>query len=156
MVDTQHLSPTAHQRLVDELADLTGRGRIEVAKRIEAARELGDLRENGDYHAAKEDQGMMEARIRTIEATLENCEIVEADASAGVTPGCVVELRYDGDDVTERFLLGTIEERHDDLDVLTPGSALGQALLGQNEGAVVSYQAPTGTTLNVTIVAVEA
>src|SRR6266571_4119954 len=95
-----HLSPEAHQRLKDELEDLTTRGRVEVAQRIEAARALGDLSENGDYHAAKDDQGKMEARIRHIQAMLKNAQIVEAASitTSEVATGSIVTIRYEGDD----------------------------------------------------------
>src|SRR2546427_1910522 len=95
-----HLSPEAHQRLKDELEDLTTRGRVEVAQRIEAARALGDLSENGDYHAAKDDQGKMEARIRQIEGVLRKATIVDAAAAASggvISTGSIVSLRYEDD-----------------------------------------------------------
>src|SRR3954454_2595300 len=139
MSDVQHLSPQAHQRLQAELEDLTTRGRVEVAQRIEAARALGDLSENGDYHAAKDDQGKMEARIRQIEALLRTATIVEGGAVPGgtISTGSVVSLRYDGDDDVERFLIGSIEERRDDVAVISPGSPLGQALIGKSAGVTV-------------------
>ncbi len=147
MSDVQ-LSPEAHQRLSAELEDLTTRGRVEVAQRIEAARALGDLKENGDYHAAKDDQGKMEARIRQIEAMLKNATIVDssaAGASGVVEAGSVVALRYEGDDDAERYLIGSIEEKRADLDgVISPGSPLGQALLGKGAGTTVEYEAPGG------------
>jgi len=120
------LSPEAHERLRAELEDLTTRGRVEVAHRIEAARALGDLSENGDYHAAKDDQGKMEARIRHIEAMLKNAQIVEVSelASDVVAAGSVVTIRYEGDEDTERYLIGSIEERRDDVSVISPGSPL--------------------------------
>src|SRR3982751_12075 len=92
------LSRDAYERLQAELEDLTTRGRVEVAGRIEAARALGDLKENGDYHAAKDDQGKMEARIRQIEAMLKNATILDASAAVSgvVETGSVVALRYEG------------------------------------------------------------
>ena len=149
------LSPEAHGRLVAELEDLTTRGRIEIARAIEAARALGDLSENGDYHAAKDAQGKMEARIRQLQAMLEDVVIVEPDASAGdtVTTGRVVSIRYDGDDEVERYLVGSIEERQEGVSVVSPGSPLGQALVGRNVGDTVEYEAPSGT-LRVEIVSV--
>lgn len=152
--DTYQLSRTAYERLKDEYDDLTTRGRIEIAHLIEKARELGDLSENGDYHAAKEHQGLMEGRIRQLERMLENAEIVEADRGGQVAAGSVVEIRYEGDDDTERYLIGSIEERHDDLEVLTPGSPLGQALLGATQGETVAFESPTGATLAVEVVSV--
>ena len=149
-----HLSREAHDRLREELEDLTTRGRVEIARAIEAARMLGDLSENGDYHAAKDSQGKMESRIRHIERLLSQATIVEqqADATGVVAAGSVVSLRYEGDDAVERYLLGSIEERVDDVTILTPGSPLGQALLGRKAGESVAYEAPTGAVLKVEIV----
>ena len=156
MVDTHHLSRGAFERLQEELTDLTTRGRVEIARKIETARELGDLSENGDYHAAKEEQGKMEGRIRHIQALLERAEIVEDVAGGGVVAaGSVVTISYAGDDDTERYLIGSIEERHDELDVISPGSPLGQALLGAKPGDKVTYETPTGATLAVEVVAVD-
>src|SRR5918998_1397570 len=111
------LSRAAHDRLRTELEDLESRGRVDIARIIERARELGDLSENADYHAAKDDQGRMEARIRQLQSILEGAVIIDDDAAAeatSVTTGSVVTLRYEGDDETERYLLGSIEERRDD------------------------------------------
>src|SRR3954463_1314092 len=109
--DAQHLSRAAYERLREEHHDLTTRGRVEIARKIETARELGDLSENGDYHAAKEEQGKMEGRIRHLEALILNAEIVEGGASDAVQAGSVVTIRSDGDDDTERYLIGSIEEK---------------------------------------------
>jgi transcription elongation factor GreA len=147
-VSETHLSRSTYERLRAEVEDLTTRGRVEVANRIEAARALGDLSENGDYHAAKDDQGKMEARIRHIQALLKSAVLVEDGAADGdrVAAGSVVSLRYQGDDDVERYLVGSIEERHDEgLAVVSPASPLGQALLGKGRGDVVEYQAPSGT-----------
>ena len=152
---TQQLSQAAYDRLKAEYDDLTTRGRIEIARKIEAARELGDLSENGDYHAAKEEQGKMEGRIAQLASLLENAEIVEADNSGAVGVGSVVGIRYEGDEDVERYLIGSIEERHDDLDVISPSSPLGEALLGAVPGDEVTFVAPTGAELQVTVVTVE-
>lgn len=151
-----YLSPETHARLVEELEDLTTRGRIDIARAIEAARALGDLSENGDYHAAKDAQGKMEARIRQLQATLDQAVIVAASsAPAGViSTGTIVGFRYEGDDEVEHYLLGSIEERHGEYPVVSPGSPLGQALLGKKVGDVVTYDAPNGK-LSVEIVSVE-
>jgi transcription elongation factor GreA len=154
MTDVQ-LSQAAYDRLRTELDDLTSRGRTEIARKIEAARELGDLSENGDYHAAKDEQGKMEARIRQLTAMLDRAVIVEGGGGDRVAAGSIVTIRYEGDDDTERYLIGSIEERHDELDVISPGSPLGVALVGAASGDVVSYTAPTGATLKVEVVSIE-
>ena len=156
MAPTQ-LSKDAYERLQSELDDLTTRGRVEIAAAIERARELGDLSENGDYHAAKDDQGRMEARIRQLQAIVKNAEIVDAAAekSGRVEAGSIVTIRYEGDDDSERYLIGSIEERRDDLTVISPGSPLGTSLLGRQVGDVVQYEAPGGI-LKVEVVAVDA
>ncbi len=150
-----HLSPETHARLQAELEDLVTRGRVEIARAIEAARALGDLSENGDYHAAKDAQGKMEARIRQIEAMLANAVVVEANPSRDgtVAAGSTVTIRYDGDDEVERCLIGSIEEKVDGVTVVSPSSPLGQALLGRSAGETVTYEAPGGS-LKVEIVAV--
>ena len=145
MTETQ-LSAETHARLEAELEDLTTRGRVEIARHIEAARMLGDLSENGDYHAAKDAQGKMESRIRQLQALLGSAVIVdEAAADDGlVNHGVVVEIRYEGDDDTEQYLVGSIEERREGVAVVSPGSPLGRALLGKKPGDVVEYEAPSG------------
>ena len=159
MTEQTHLTRATYERLQAELEDLTTRGRVEVARAIEAARALGDLSENGDYHAAKDAQGKMEARVRQIQAMLKQAVVVEAGAAdeqpGSVAAGTVVGIRYDGDTDVERFFVGSIEERHDELDVVSPGSPLGQALLGKGVGEWVEYESPGGT-LRVEIVEVGA
>jgi transcription elongation factor GreA len=150
------LSRAAHDRLTAELHDLTTRGRIEVAEKIERARELGDLSENGDYHAAKDEQGHMEGRIRQLEHILDDCQIIEGAPEGVVAAGSIVTLVYEGDDddMAERYLVGHLEERAGDLEVVSPQSPLGGALLGASAGDVVEYEAPNGT-LQVKVLKVE-
>ena len=145
------LSPDAHKRLQEELEDLRTRGRVEIARAIEAARMLGDLSENGDYHAAKDSQGKMEARIRQLEATLKRATIVEASGDT-VETGSVVSIRYEGDDDVETYLIGSIEERREGVEVMSPSSPLGSAMLGKRAGDVVEYEVPSGARLKVEIV----
>jgi len=155
MAEMHHLSSEAHARLAAEYKDLTTRGRIEIADKIEEARLLGDLSENGDYHAAKEEQGKMAGRIIHLASVLENCEILDQISDSSVTPGVVVEIKFEGDETTEKYLFGSIEERRDGLEVISPGSPMGQALENGLVGAKVSYQAEAGT-LSVEIVSIEA
>ena len=142
------LSASAYERLKAEFEDLTTRGRIDVANKIERAREEGDLKENAGYHAAKDEQGHMEGRIRQLEHLLENAEIVDGSM--------VYTVVYEGDDEddAERYLIGNMEEEADGYDVISPSSPLGQALEGAEEGATISYDAPNGT-LTVTVLRVE-
>ena len=146
---TQKLSRAAYDRLKAEFDDLTTRGRIEVAEKIERAREEGDLKENAGYHAAKDEQGHMEGRIRQLEHTLENAEILDDQY--------VYTIVYDGDsdDDAERYLVGNLEEEIDGADVISHSSPLGAALQGARSGDIVSYKAPNGT-LTVKVLAVEA
>jgi transcription elongation factor GreA len=144
--DTQ-LTRDTYERLQAELEDLTTRGRVEIAALIETARALGDLKENGDYHAAKDTQGKMESRIRQLERMLKTATVVDTAPSDGtVTHGSVVTLRYEGDDEddTTDFFVGSIEERQGDLTVVSPGSPLGQALIGHAVTETVEYAAPGG------------
>lgn len=138
------LSRDAYERLGVELDQLTGVGRVKIAQAIEAARALGDLKENGDYHAAKDEQGKMESRIRQIQAMLEDAVIVDDVSTNVVSHGTVVGIRYEGDDDVEWYLLGSIEERRDGMAVMSPNSPLGQALSGHAAGETVSYEAPSG------------
>ena len=145
MAETTELSREAYERLRTEYEDLTGRGRVDIARKIEVARELGDLSENGDYQAAKEEQGKMEGRIARLSSILKTAKIVDGASPDGtVQIGVVVELRYVGDSDTEKFLLGSIEERQPGVTVVSPGSPLGEALLGAKAGQQVSYEAPGG------------
>ena len=143
--ETHHLSQATFDRLTAELEELTTHGRTDIARKIQSARELGDLSENGDYHAAKEEQGKMEARIRHLAALLESAEIVESTDSDVVSAGSIVSICYEGDDTPETFLIGSIEERSGDIDVISPGSPLGQSLLGRTVGDMVEFEAPGGT-----------
>jgi transcription elongation factor GreA len=138
----QHLSPQAHQRLQEELAERSGPRRRDISAWIERAREHGDIKENADYDAAKNEQGHNEARIRQLEQILKTAVLVDGPAGDVVAPGTVVEIRAEGDDDTTEYLVGSIEERSDDFEVLSTSSPLGQALLGHSPGETVSYQGP--------------
>ena len=145
---TQKLSRAAYERLKAEFDDLTTRGRIEVAEKIERAREEGDLKENAGYHAAKDEQGHMEGRIRQLEHMLENAEIVDDQH--------IYTILYEGDseDMAERYVVGNLEEQVDGADVISASSPLGSALQGASAGDQVTYEAPNGA-LTVTVLKVE-
>ncbi|HKN91801.1 MAG TPA: transcription elongation factor GreA [Acidimicrobiia bacterium] len=144
MDETTKFSLQAHQRLTEELAERSGPTRRQISELIERARELGDLKENGDYHAAKNEQGLNEARIRQLEAVLKYAVVVEATIADKVEAGTVVEVRMEGDDEPSTYLIGSIEERGTGYDVISPGSPLGKALLGHAAGDVVTFEAPAG------------
>ncbi len=149
MSDSVHrITRETLEKLTAEYDHLTTVGRTEIARVIEAARALGDLSENGDYHAAKDEQGKMESRIRQIDQVIRNHEIVERDENAGVVQhASIVSVIYegDGDDEAQEFFIGSIEERTEGVPVASPSSPLGQALLGHGVGDTVEYEAPSGT-----------
>lgn len=141
------LTQDAYDRLNDELQQLSGPGRTEITERIAAARAEGDLKENGGYHAAKEEQGKMEARIRQLNQLLRDARVgTPPSADAGVAgAGMVATVRFvDGGD-EETFLIGSREEAAvSDLTVYSPQSPLGQALEGAKPGETRTYSAPNG------------
>ena len=147
-----YLSQEAHDRLSAELEDLKTNGRPRISAEIEVARAHGDLRENAEYHAAKDEQGRMEARIRQIEALLDRAVIGERVSADEVAPGVVVVLDLDGDE--ETYLVGSREDRHPELDVLSAESPMGSAVLGARAGETRTYETPAGASLEVRVVAI--
>jgi transcription elongation factor GreA len=150
------LSQEAHDRLQAELDEMIA-ARPAVAAEINARREEGDLKENGGYHAAREEQGKQEARIRYLQELLRTARVGEAPTADAVAPGTVVTIHFDDDtDDTETFLLGSREiAATTDLTVYSPESALGQAILGTRSGQTVTYTAPSGADIKVTVVRFE-
>ena len=143
-MEETHLSPQAHQRLVEELDHRAGPRRREISEWIERAREHGDIRENADYDAAKTEQGHNEARVRQLEAILKSAVVVESASAETVVAGTVVEVMMEGDDEMSSYLIGSIEEKGRGYDVISPGSPLGKALMGHAPGEKVIYEAPGG------------
>lgn len=147
------LTQEAYDRLKTELDHLTGSGRIEIAARIEAARDEGDLRENGGYHAAKEEQGKIEARILQLKEILANARVGDPQRSAGtVSPGMTVTVRFEGDDDEVTYLLASREESGAPIDVISPKSPLGAAINGKKVGESASYPLPRGGEASVEII----
>jgi transcription elongation factor GreA len=137
------LTPSAHRKLVEELEELTTEGRRLISERIGEARSHGDIRENADYDAAKNEQGLMEARIRKIQSILDTAVVQEVEDGDTVTVGSVVELkREDGGEM--RVFVATQENRVDGYVLASPSSPLGAALLDARVGDTVSYEAPGG------------
>jgi transcription elongation factor GreA len=146
------LSQEAFDRLTVELEELTTVGRPKISAEIETAREHGDLRENAEYHAAKDEQGRMEARIRQLQALLRDARIGEPQDTDEVRQGLVVVLDIAGDE--ETYLVGSREDEHPELDILSASSPMGEAVLGAKVGDEVSFDTPTGATLAVTVQAI--
>ena len=143
------LSQEAYDRLNAELETLRTEGRTRISSEIEVARAHGDLRENAEYHAAKDEQGKMEARIRQLTELLRDARIGEPDTTDVARPGLVVVLDVEGDE--ETYLLGSREDSHDDLEILSAESPMGQAVLDQSVGATVHFTTPSGVELAVTV-----
>ena len=139
------LTQQAFEKLKEELEFLEGDDRQRIIGDIATARAHGDLSENAEYHAAKDEQGQKEARIRQVRQMLENAEIITSDDDDSVVkPGKLVTIRHEGDDESETYLLGLREERGGDYDILTPDSPLGRALLGRSPGDKIVAKAPRG------------
>ncbi|WP_066371596.1 transcription elongation factor GreA [Herbidospora mongoliensis] len=146
------LTQEAYDRLKEEHDRLSGPGRIEIAKKIEAAREEGDLKENGGYHAAKDEQGKMEARIFHLHSILDSARVGEAPRTEGVVgPGMTVTIRFEGDDEEVTFLLASREESGSPIDVYSPKSPLGAAINGKKIGEKAKYSMPNGRSITVEV-----
>jgi transcription elongation factor GreA len=138
-VSEERLTARQADALREELAELEGPRRTEVVAAIKKAREFGDLSENFEYHAAKNEQGLLEARIRSLRSRLDHAEIVEEAHGDEVGIGSVVEVEDEsGDTMTVEVSAvggaGTV----------SPTSPLGAALLGHKLGETVDVQAPRG------------
>lgn len=153
---TTWLTQEAFDRLKAELDDRSGPQRAEITKRIELARQEGDLSENAGYHAARELQGMNEARIRHLAHFLEHARIGAPEVEDGVAAvGRLITVEFD-DGEQERFLLGSrVEEAPEGAEVLSPSSPLGGAVLGKRVGDDVTYSLANGRSITVTIADVQ-
>ena len=146
------LTQEAYDRLKAELEHLSGPGRAEIAEKIEFAREEGDLRENGGYHAAKDEQGQIEARIITLQHILENARVGGPPRTDGVVgPGMTVTIRFVKDDDEVTFLLASREESGAPIDVYSPRSPLGAAIMGKKVGEKATFTTPNGRASTVEI-----
>lgn len=149
------LTQEAFDRLALELEALSSTGRAEIVKRIEAARSEGDLKENGGYHAAKDEQGKIEARIRELTDILKHAHVgAEPVDASRVASGTIVTVHIHGDE--ERFLLGSREiAGGTDLDVYSEHSPMGLAIIGLEPGDTGTFTAPSGAEIAVEIIAIE-
>ena len=141
--ETTWLTPATHSKLSAEFEELTTAGRRHIEERIAEARSHGDLRENADYDAAKNEQGMMEARIRQLKHLLENSEVREAVDTGKVEIGSIVTVT--NGDLTLEVLVAGSENRVSGVQTAAPDGPLGKAMLGTEVGDQVTYEAPGGT-----------
>jgi transcription elongation factor GreA len=137
------LTPAAFEKLSAELDDLKTEGRRRMEARLADARTHGDLRENGDYDAAKNDQGMMEARIRQLEAILANAELREASDDGMVGIGSIVTV-VDQSGAEVEYFVATPENKIPGFLIASPSGPLGKALIGTRQGDSITYAAPGG------------
>jgi transcription elongation factor GreA len=148
------LTQEAFDRLAAELEHLLTFGRTDIAARIGEARAEGDLKENGGYHAAKEEQGKIEARIYRLERILESAVVGEPPASHGVVEqGMYITMELNGSETS--FLLGSAEIAEDHITVYSPSSPIGAAILGKKVGENASYKTPMGKEIVVKVLKVE-
>jgi len=159
---TTWLTQEAHVRLTSSLETMQTTTRADIVAKIEAAREEGDLKENGGYHAAREEQGKLEARVRQLTQLLRDVRVGTTPVGDVVEEGCVVAVDY-GDDDVERFLFANRENATDEggkvtlgdgttLDVYSPESPIGRAIAGSRAGDSVVFGPRS---LEVTVVSVE-
>jgi len=147
------LTQEAYDRLAEELDQLLTVGRGDIAKRIQEAREEGDLKENGGYHAAKEEQGKIEARINRLEQILATATVGEAPKAHGVVEqGLVISVNLNGSE--KKFLLGSAEISDDSVEVYSPDSPIGSAILGKKVGEELEVFLPNGKVIKVKILGV--
>jgi transcription elongation factor GreA len=148
--DASWLTQEAYDRLADELEYLLTIARSDIAKRIQEAREEGDLKENGGYHAAKEEQGKIESRINRLEEILATAQVGEAPKAAGIVQqGLVISVELNGSE--KKFLLGSAEISDEDIEVYSPDSPIGSAIMGKKIGEQLDVHLPNGKTIQVKI-----
>ena len=148
--DASWLTQEAYDRLADELEYLLTIARTDIAKRIQEAREEGDLKENGGYHAAKEEQGKIESRINRLEEILATAKVGEAPKAQGVVQqGLIISVELNGSE--KKFLLGSAEISDDEIEVYSPDSPIGSAIIGRKIGEQLDVYLPNGKTIQVKI-----
>jgi len=157
MSDVTWLTQQAHDSLQEELAQRQGPMRKEVSAKIGRASAEGDLKENAGYHAAREEQGQNEARIRQLKALLESARIGVPEAAPDeVAHGKLITVFFEAFEQEETFLLASREEApHASTDVYSPASPLGQAINGKRIGDSATYTLPNGKPMTVSIRRVE-
>ncbi|MDR2508882.1 MAG: transcription elongation factor GreA [Candidatus Ancillula sp.] len=159
MAEVEYLSQAAFDKLSNELKERSTTRRDDIVKRIAQARDEGDLKENGGYHAARDEQGKNEARIKELEYRLENAEIgtptdANQDGVLEVSPGMLIEAKLSTSSEVLKFILGSRENAEPGIDAFSPSAPLGAAIMGAQAGDTRSYKAPTGQEIEVNIISV--
>jgi transcription elongation factor GreA len=151
------LSEATYQRLIAEITHLEHTQLPEVAQKIGRAREMGDLKENGDYHAAKDEYGFLNDRKNLIQGIIDESEVAPAPVAGVVGWLSSVTVLFDGDDPSdaETYLIGHIEERVNGVEVMSPSSPIGGALMGQKSGSTIKVTLENGATVSVEIISIQ-
>ncbi len=139
-----YLTADGFMKLEEELDYLKKEKRLEVIKALKEARALGDLSENAEYDAARNEQAVVEARIREIEVILENANIIQDGGKDVVSIGTTVTLKYEGDDDEEEYKIVGSQEADPMLNRISNESPIAKAILGSKTGDVVEVESPTG------------
>ncbi len=152
----QLLTLAGKAKLQEELAELKGPRREEIARRLKHAIEMGDLSENADYHMAKEDQGFLEGRIQQIEAILSSATLIEdTDINTSVVQiGNTVTLQEDNEP-EETFIIVGANEANPRERKISYESPMGSALMGHKKGETVEVILPNNSTLKIKILKIE-
>ncbi|MDQ3644828.1 MAG: transcription elongation factor GreA [Actinomycetota bacterium] len=144
MSDTTKMTAQAYEQLQTDIEALEGEKRRELAERIGIAREWGDLKENAEYHAAKEDAAMLEAKIARMRDQLRTAEILEAADGQTAGMGSTVTYTDDGTGNEVRYKLVPAREASPSDGLLSIDSPVGRALAGAKVGAKCTLEAPSG------------
>jgi transcription elongation factor GreA len=152
----QILTPAGKAKLQEELAELKGPRREEIARRLKSAIEMGDLSENADYHAAKEDQGFIEGRIQQIEAILYSATLVEESEinTSIVQIGNTVTVQEENEP-EETFIIVGANEANPREQKISYESPMGSALMGHKKGQTVEVVLPNNSVLKIKILKIE-
>jgi transcription elongation factor GreA len=144
MTDSVKMTAAALERLKAEISELEGPARRELAKRISIAREWGDLKENAEYHAAKDDAAMLEAKIKTMRGRLGAAEVVETVAAGGAGMGSTVTYVDEASGKEQEFTLVSAPDADVGKKLLSIDSPVGKALAGAEPGDVRELETPKG------------
>ncbi len=154
MEETHKLTLQGLKDLEEELERLKDVDRIRNLEALKEARAQGDLSENADYDAARDEQARIEARIKEIEGILKNCEIIKLDTSKNVNIGKTVTIKINDLEATEYTIVGSLEA-NPLKGKISNESAIGKGIIGSKKGQVLTIKTETGNEVKVKIVNVK-